>query len=545
MLPDAAQQRLVEVGVEEVAGADRGVAVRQRPVRQIDERGDALRHRRRVRVEPAAQQSLDRRLAGEERTEPEAPPQRRVEQRDRAVGGVHRAHEEQVLREPERLAAVLERHRLLAVFEQEVEFAEHLRDVAAVEFVDHEHVLRARVRLGLGGDAAQRAAPQLERRLPVAGQRGAVALDEVLVGVRGVELHDLEPAARGLGVLPRDPPRDERLPGARRPVEDQLPLVLEVGHDLLELAGLPHQLLADGGPVRLARRLAARGVLAVLVGGGVLGDAGCGVGVAVRFAVGVEGGFAIRRHIVRVIASHGYAPDERLRVEPVFDHEAALRRLRDELVEERDGVFVLGSRCGTRVFGHAVRAPERSAPVDRMSLRPVRHQEVRGQRAVGPAAVQFPERPRAFRGRGPFVCPEDVQRLVGFRRIRRHELLEVLHGHPEEEVVLGRGFSQQFGPVRVAGEERLAGRRQRCGGFQLVVALVSLEPAPLVEVACPLDEGVPARGVGVRLLLRHVRPLPRRSLPRATARPRRGGRWRGRRRPRRRRRGRGPRWSSP
>ena len=71
-----------------------------------------------------------------------------VDPGDRPVGGVHRADQEQVLRERELLVrGVLQADGLVAVLQQEVQLAEHLGQVRAVDLVDDQDV-------GRGGLAA-------------------------------------------------------------------------------------------------------------------------------------------------------------------------------------------------------------------------------------------------------------------------------------------------------------------------------------------------------------------------------------------------------
>ena len=72
--------------------------------------------------------------------EGEAPPQRLIDQGHRAVGGVHRAEQVQVRRQPERAARVRQRHCLVAVLQQVEQLAEDARQVAAVDLVDDQDV---------------------------------------------------------------------------------------------------------------------------------------------------------------------------------------------------------------------------------------------------------------------------------------------------------------------------------------------------------------------------------------------------------------------
>ena len=80
----------------------------------------------------------------------------------------------------------------------------------------------------------QRAVPEPEARLPLL-QRGAEALDEVLVGVGGVELDETD-SFRRPGEAQRQLPRDVGLARAGRPLKDDLTLVLE---QLLDRAQVP------------------------------------------------------------------------------------------------------------------------------------------------------------------------------------------------------------------------------------------------------------------------------------------------------------------
>ena len=82
---------------------------------------------------------------------------------------------------------VLERNLAVAVFEQEVELAEDAGYVAAVDFVDDQHVRCVRSGAGLVGDALERSFAELESWLTVLVCR-AEAFDEILVGVGRVEL---------------------------------------------------------------------------------------------------------------------------------------------------------------------------------------------------------------------------------------------------------------------------------------------------------------------------------------------------------------------
>ena len=85
----------------------------------------------------------------------------------------------------------------------------------------------------------QRPVPELESGLPVFQCR-AEALYEVLVGVGRMQLHQRNPLLRPRQML-RQLLRDVGLPRPRRPLEDDLLLVVEQGFDLLkELDGEVH-----------------------------------------------------------------------------------------------------------------------------------------------------------------------------------------------------------------------------------------------------------------------------------------------------------------
>ena len=73
--------------------------------------------------------------------------------------------------------------------------------------------------------------PELESRLPVS--RRPEALDEVLVGVGRVELHEFHPLLR-LAEETSELASDERLSRARRPLKDDLTLLLQQRLDLFQ-----------------------------------------------------------------------------------------------------------------------------------------------------------------------------------------------------------------------------------------------------------------------------------------------------------------------
>jgi hypothetical protein len=81
----------------------------------------------------------------------------------------------------------------IAVLEQEQEFAKDLRDVPSVDLVNDEDVRVDGVLVRCGGDFAQ--GPWSQSEPGVASIRGGpVALKEVLVRIRGMELDEPEVA---------------------------------------------------------------------------------------------------------------------------------------------------------------------------------------------------------------------------------------------------------------------------------------------------------------------------------------------------------------
>ena len=124
-----------------------------------------------------------------------------VHHRDGTVRGVHGADDVQVVRQRERLVgAVLQVDPVVAVFQQEVQLAEHLGQVRAVHLVDDQEVRLALVAGfgGLLGEPAQRAGHELEGHLALVRLVRPEALEEVLVGVRRVELDELDPLVGGV-----------------------------------------------------------------------------------------------------------------------------------------------------------------------------------------------------------------------------------------------------------------------------------------------------------------------------------------------------------
>lgn len=127
--------------------------------------------------------------------------------------------------------AVLGGDRLLAVLQQEVQLTEHLRQVGPVDLVDDQDVRVRRVLPRPLGQQLERAGHDVEhhracaRAATVTAHR-TEALEEVLVGVGRVELHQLHPV--GARQMPGQGAGQICLPGTGRPVEHQLPLLLEL-----------------------------------------------------------------------------------------------------------------------------------------------------------------------------------------------------------------------------------------------------------------------------------------------------------------------------
>ena len=165
---------------------------------------------------------------GEQLDEGEPSPHRRVDQRDRPVGGVHRADDEQVRRQREVLSPeYVQADRLVAVLQQEVQLAEDLRQVGPVDLVDDQDVRDVPVLLAGGWSASSRSGPAVQPEARASRRRrpaGPEALEEVLVGVRRVELDEFDLPGRSAEVL-GELQRQVGLSGARRPVEHELPFV--------------------------------------------------------------------------------------------------------------------------------------------------------------------------------------------------------------------------------------------------------------------------------------------------------------------------------
>src|SRR5690606_3683014 len=124
--------------------------------------------------------------------EAEATAQRVVDQGDAAIDGIHGPDHDQVGGH-DQLAAEGEGHRLAAVFERVEQLAEDPRRVTAIDLVDDEYVEIVRILAGRLGDTEERALGLLVAQRGLFDVR-AQALDEVLVGVAGVELNQAEAA---------------------------------------------------------------------------------------------------------------------------------------------------------------------------------------------------------------------------------------------------------------------------------------------------------------------------------------------------------------
>src|SRR6478735_927673 len=152
VVPDAAQGRLVaiETRAHEVAVAGLQVRAAQGPAQVLVDAVDELGHPHGavMDLEPAAKQALHRAVVRHEGHEVEAPAQGCVDERDGAVGGVHRADEVEVGRQLEALVGAVARlDRVRAVLEQEEQLTEDARQVRPVDLVDDHDVRRQRVGL--------------------------------------------------------------------------------------------------------------------------------------------------------------------------------------------------------------------------------------------------------------------------------------------------------------------------------------------------------------------------------------------------------------
>ena len=136
MLPDQLDPLLGEVGAHEVARADPDVAVAELRVRRSTTSGDPLELRL-VLLQPAAQEPATGGWSGKNGTKwkrrRRAASSSAIERSAVFIVPMTRGSPEREL-----VARVLEPDALVAVLEQEVELAEDLRDVAAVDLVDDQ-----------------------------------------------------------------------------------------------------------------------------------------------------------------------------------------------------------------------------------------------------------------------------------------------------------------------------------------------------------------------------------------------------------------------
>ena len=242
VLPYPTGLLLVQTILHQVARPDGGLLVGKQLVRPIDDTSGP-RHIRVFRLQPPTEQSLDRILVRTEFHEVEPPPQRQVHQGNGAVGRVHRADDVQIRRHVERLTRlrILKTHLLVPVLQQEVQLSEHLCEVPPVDLVDHEEMLLVRLLPRHIGHFQQRPVLQLESRLPP-NQPRTEPLHEVLIRIRRVKLHQphplLRPSQTSGQLLGR-----VCLPSPRRPLEDDLQLVLEQLLDPLKELHGEHELV--------------------------------------------------------------------------------------------------------------------------------------------------------------------------------------------------------------------------------------------------------------------------------------------------------------
>ena len=189
---------------------------RVEPFPQIGQGGGHL-----VGLAPATQHVPQGLLAGVHAHEHEPPAHGHVEQGDRPVGGVHGADDEQVVRQAEPVAVAVQQLDLgVAVIQEEVQLAEHLGDVGAIDLVDDEHVRLGRRIARLLGDPAQRAGHHAQPG-PARIVRRPEALDEILVGVGGMELHQC-PLVGGQTAGVQQLLDEVGLAGTRRALNDDL-----------------------------------------------------------------------------------------------------------------------------------------------------------------------------------------------------------------------------------------------------------------------------------------------------------------------------------
>ena len=141
------------------------------------------------------------------------------------------------------MPAVLQLHVLVPVFQQVVQFAEYFRYIPPVQLIDHQDMWSVRIGGRLCRDPQKRPGYQLKPRLAFLDP-GTEALDEVLVRIGRVELHNGEVAALVPAVL-RDPAGHVRLAGSGWSVEYYLPLFLQIRDNFRDVAFIPKQFLGQ------------------------------------------------------------------------------------------------------------------------------------------------------------------------------------------------------------------------------------------------------------------------------------------------------------
>ncbi len=112
-----------------------------------------------------------------------------INQRNRAVGGVHGAEDAQVGRDAKERAVGGKAQRLITVFEQIHQLAKDAAEIGTVDLIDDEHAATV---VAFGFAAEFEKAPRHNGKFHAAALgNGADALDKVFVFVGGVELDDV------------------------------------------------------------------------------------------------------------------------------------------------------------------------------------------------------------------------------------------------------------------------------------------------------------------------------------------------------------------
>jgi len=238
----------VDLLLHQVRRADRRVGIVESLVQLIEQ---PCGFRRQVMLgQPACEQALDGWEARVQFDEHEPAAHRSVDPRDRPVGGVHRADQEQVLGKDELLIRrVLQADRLVAVLQQEVQLAEHLGQVRPVDLVDDQDVGRGGVGPGYLSEVAERPGAQRERQRSAATWFGPEAFEEVLVGVGRVELDELNRAV--VGQVTGQFAGEVSLAGPGRPIEDDLLALPEQIGDLHQFCLVHQQAFGEIGSDRV------------------------------------------------------------------------------------------------------------------------------------------------------------------------------------------------------------------------------------------------------------------------------------------------------